>query len=132
MQQEITRPRGNPVPLAGQPAWLQRSVLSAALCLLGLSAAPAAQAFEYGPFSLTGFAKVSVGRVSNGCAGCQRDPQAGRHFIWADDIVYGKEYGGLNTDSAATRHSGAGDAAPHIGHPGGRDGAQGHGQRQGD
>ncbi len=70
-----------------------------ALCVLGLGATAAAQAFEAGPFSLTGFAKVSAGRVSNGCEGCQRDPQAGRHFIWADDLAFGKKYGGLNTDS---------------------------------
>jgi hypothetical protein len=73
--------------------------MSLALGVLGLAAATAAQAFEYGPFSLTGFAKASVGRVSNGCEGCQRDPLANRHFIWADDLVYGKEYGGLKTDS---------------------------------
>jgi hypothetical protein len=111
MQQDFTRPWGTPARVAGQPRLPARRAVSAAvsaaisaalpvaLCVLGLSAAPAAQAFEYGPFSLTGFAKVSVGRVSNGCEGCQRDPQAGRHFIWADDLVYGKEYGGLNTDS---------------------------------
>jgi hypothetical protein len=41
--------------------------------VLGLGAATAAQAFEYGPFSLTGFAKVGLGYVSNGCKDCQRD-----------------------------------------------------------
>ena len=107
MQQDIHRPRGTPLRHAGQPRRPVRSALSVALAaalpltlsLLGLGAATPAQAFEYGPFSLTGFAKLSVGRVSNGCDGCQRDPEAGRHFIWADDIVYGRKYGGLNTDS---------------------------------
>ncbi len=74
--------------------------LPVALGLLALAATSGtAQAFEYGPFSLTGFAKVSAGRVSNGCEDCQRDPTASRHFIWADDLAFGKRYGGLNTDS---------------------------------
>jgi hypothetical protein len=67
--------------------------------VLGLGAGSAAQAFEFGPFSLTGFAKASAGWVSNGCEDCQRDPQAGRHFIWADDLAFGKKFGGLTTDS---------------------------------
>ena len=74
MQQDIHRPRGTPVRHAGQPRRPVRSALSVALAaalpltlsLLGLGAATPAQAFEYGPFSLTGFAKLSVGRVSNG------------------------------------------------------------------
>ncbi len=99
MHQELIRSRATTARPAGQPRPLVRRALPVALCALGLGVAPAAQAFEYGPFSLTGFAKVSVGRVSNGCEGCQRDPEAGRHFVWADDLVYGKKYGGLNTDS---------------------------------
>lgn len=99
MQQELFRPRRTPARHAGQPRRLVRSALPVALCVLGLAATTAAQAFEYGPFSLTGFAKLSLGRVSNGCEGCQRDPAAARHFIWADDLVYGKQYGGLETDS---------------------------------
>ncbi len=95
MQQELLRPRGNPVRRAVTP----RRFVRGALFVLGLGAATAAQAFEYGPFSLTGFAKVSLGSVSNGCKGCQRDPSAARHFIWADDLAYGKEYGGLATHS---------------------------------
>ena len=99
MQQEIFRPRGRPARRAERPRRLGRSALPAALCALGLSAGTAAQALEVGPFSLTGFAKASAGWVSNGCEGCQRDPAAGRHFVWADDLVFGKKYGGLTTDS---------------------------------
>ncbi len=95
MQQEIFRSRGVTASRPARPSRLARR----ALFVLGLGAATAAQAYEYGPFSLTGFLKVNVGRVSNGCEGCQRDPEAGRHFIWADDLVYGKEYGGLETHS---------------------------------
>ncbi|MBT9486240.1 MAG: hypothetical protein IV093_01905 [Rubrivivax sp.] len=103
MQQQITRPRGSLAQQPAQPQRFVRSLLPAAaaalVCAVGLGAGTSAQAFEYGPFSLTGFAKVGVGRVSNGCEGCQRDPTAARHFIWADDLVYGKKYGGLTTDS---------------------------------
>ncbi|MBK6469390.1 MAG: hypothetical protein IPF94_01305 [Betaproteobacteria bacterium] len=95
MQQEISRTRGTTARQAGQPRRLVRSALPVALCVLGLGAATAAQAFEYGPFSLTGFAKVNLGYISNGCEDCQRDPTAVRHFIWADDLAYGKKYGGL-------------------------------------
>lgn len=99
MQHHILSPRGTPVRHAAQPRRAPRRALSLALCLAGLATATAVQAFEAGPFSLTGFVKLGVGRVSNGCEGCQRDPQAGRHFVWADDLVYGKAYGGLMTDS---------------------------------
>jgi hypothetical protein len=73
--------------------------VSLALCVSGLVYGQAALALEWGPFSLTGFAKASVSRVSNGCEGCQREPDANRHFLWADDVVFGKRYGGLTTDS---------------------------------
>jgi predicted porin len=99
MQHTTSRPRGpqaHPAEPRKRPA---RRLLPVALCVAGLGVGTAAQAFEWGPFSLTGFAKASVGYVSNGCEGCQREPEANRHFIWADDIVFGKEYGGLTTDS---------------------------------
>ena len=99
MQQEIIFPRAGTARQAKQPRGLVRSALPVALCVLGLGAATTAQAFEYGPFSLTGFVKVSASRVSNGCEDCQRDPAAARHFIWADDIAFGRAYGSLNTHS---------------------------------
>ncbi len=99
MQQEPSRPRRTTARPSAQPRRRVRSALPVALCALGLGAATAAQAFEYGPFSLTGFAKVSVGHVSNGCKDCQRDPDAARQFIWADDLVYGRKYGGLDLHS---------------------------------
>jgi hypothetical protein len=77
---------------AAQPVRPRRSVQGVVLAL-GLSAAASSHAFEAGPFSLTGFLKVNVGRISDVCDQCQVDPLAGRHFIWADPLVYGKEYG---------------------------------------
>jgi hypothetical protein len=99
MQQANLRPQGIPARRAGQPTGLARSGLPLALCALALAAAPAAQAIELGALSITGFAKLGVSHVSNGCEFCQREPDAGRHFIWADDLVFGKKFGGLTTHS---------------------------------
>ena len=62
------------------PAGALRSVLGAAALLL---TAGASQAFDLGPFSLTGFVKASAGYVSNGCEDCQRDPAAGQQTRWS-------------------------------------------------
>ncbi len=78
---------------------MARQALPVALCLLGLGSTTASQAFEQGPLSLTGFAKVSLSRTNNGCNECQRDLEAGRHFIWADDIGFGRKFGNLTTHS---------------------------------
>jgi hypothetical protein len=99
MQQELFRSRLTTARRAGQPRPLVRRALPVALCVLGLGAATATHAFEYGPFSLTGFAKASAGWISNGCKDCQRDPEAGRQFIWADDLAFGRKFGGTSTDS---------------------------------
>ena len=99
MQQDILRPPGTAARRAAPPTRPARRWLPVALCVAGLGAASAAGAFEVGPFSLTGFVKASVSRVSNGCEDCQRDQQASRHFIWADDLVFGRKFGGLTTDS---------------------------------
>ena len=99
MQQAISRHERNPARQVGQPTHRFSRVLPAVLCVLGLGATASAQALEIGPFSLTGFAKVGVSHVNNGCAFCQREPDAARHFIWADDIVFGKKFGDLTTHS---------------------------------
>ncbi len=99
MQQEFPRPPGPTARRADPPKRLAGRLLPVALCVAGLGASSAARAFEFGPFSLTGFAKASISQVSNGCEGCQREPDAPRHFVWADDIVFGKKFGGLTTDS---------------------------------
>jgi hypothetical protein len=99
MLQALLPPPGTPASPADPSKRLAGRLLPVALCVAGLGAAPAAGAFEFGPLSLTGFAKASAGYVSNGCKDCQRDPTANRHFIWADDIVFGKKFGTLGTDS---------------------------------
>ena len=60
---------------------------------IGLGAAASSQALEYGPFSLTGWIKGGLSVPSDYCDRCPRDPEAGRQFVWADDLVYGKKYG---------------------------------------
>jgi len=99
MQHTTSRPREPRSRLAERRTRPARRLTAFALCMAGLGLSPLAQAFEWGPFTLTGFAKASVSHVSNGCKGCQREPDTNRHFVWADDIVFGKDYGGLTTDS---------------------------------
>jgi hypothetical protein len=71
--------------------------LARASCMLvaGLSLSGAAAAIDFGPFSLTGFARAEITRVSPYCKdnSCQRDPLASKEFPWADDLVQGKPYG---------------------------------------
>ena len=76
-------------PLAHRPA---RRALALGVVLAALAAAPA-QALDYGPFTLTGFAKVEVQQGSNVCQNCQRFPDENRHRFWADELVRGAEYG---------------------------------------
>jgi hypothetical protein len=50
-------------------------------------------AVEFGPFSLTGFAKIELTRTTNACEDCQREVGEARQRRWADDIVLGKPFG---------------------------------------
>jgi hypothetical protein len=68
---------------------LCRAVLSLAAAL---ACAPAL-AVDFGPFSLTGFAKGEATRTSNVCEDCQRERGEARHRAWADDVVFGKPFG---------------------------------------
>lgn len=68
-------------------------IRNATALVLALAAAGASQAVEFGPFSLTGFAKVELGVGSNVCKDCQLRPNEDRHRVWADDLALGKRYG---------------------------------------
>jgi hypothetical protein len=78
-----------------------RGAAARAVCLsvLGLGAAGSASAFDFGPFSLTGFVKGEVTRVSTLCEDneCQVDPLARKDFIWADELVQGTAWGAGTT-----------------------------------
>jgi hypothetical protein len=67
-----------------------------AVCLgaLGLGASGAVSAIDFGPFTLNGFVKGEVTQVSTLCKDneCQRDPQARKDFIWADELTQGRAY----------------------------------------
>ncbi len=66
---------------------------------VGLSSVAPAGAVDFGPFSLTGFAKVDVTRISSECPlkDCQVDKFAGREFVWADELVQGAGFGAGTT-----------------------------------
>jgi predicted porin len=72
---------------------------AACLAALSLSAAGPASAIDFGPFSLTGFVKGEVTRVSTLCEDnkCQVDPLARKDFIWADPLVQGTAWGSGTT-----------------------------------
>jgi hypothetical protein len=59
---------------------------------LGVVAATAS-ALDFGPFSLTGFAKVEIQQASNQCVDCQRFLGEERQRQWADELVPGRPYG---------------------------------------
>jgi hypothetical protein len=71
---------------------LRLGVWASALCLPGAS-----HALDYGPFTLTGFAKGEISRVSDYCPDCQLEPLAPKQFNWADELVQGKPYGAGTT-----------------------------------
>jgi hypothetical protein len=75
-------------------SWRAPWVFVAALALSG-----AASAIDFGPFSLNGFAKVDVTRVSSYCPQkeCQVEQFASREFIWSDELVQGKAFGAGTT-----------------------------------
>ncbi|EHR69850.1 hypothetical protein BurJ1DRAFT_0977 [Burkholderiales bacterium JOSHI_001] len=58
-----------------------------------------ASAIDFGPFSLTGFAKLDVTRISSECPlkDCQVEKFAGREFLWSDPLVQGVGYGAGTT-----------------------------------
>jgi hypothetical protein len=68
-----------------------------ALATLGLVGS--ASAIDFGPFSLTGFAKIDVTRISSECPlkDCQVEKFASREFVWSDPLVQGVGYGAGTT-----------------------------------
>lgn len=60
---------------------------------MGIVAAPASWAVDFGPFTLTGFAKAEISRASNQCSDCQLNIGESRHRPWADALAEGKPYG---------------------------------------
>ncbi len=95
-------------PQAARPAAPHRSDLAGilpaspwrlALTAAGLLLSTAAPAIDFGPFSLTGFAKAEVTSVSSYCPPerCQVDQFSSKQFLWADELVQGVHYGAGTT-----------------------------------
>ena len=95
MSQPHPLTRGRRLAHALQTARRPAGVLAAAGALV--AAAPAA-AVDFGPFSLTGFAKAELTRTTNVCENCQREAGEARHRQWADDIAFGKSFGTRSND----------------------------------
>ena len=91
--------RGAGSTLPTLPTSPRSRALRVAVAAAGLLLSSASQAIDYGPFTLTGFAKAEVSRVSSLCRqkDCQVEQFAGRHFVWADELVQGREYGAGTT-----------------------------------
>ncbi|MBL8329452.1 MAG: hypothetical protein JNJ71_11405 [Rubrivivax sp.] len=77
------------------PAWRRATLATAAVLALG-AAAPAS-ALEWGPFTLSGFAKAEIQSTTNVCVDCQRELGENRQRQWADDIAYAKPFGTKTT-----------------------------------
>lgn len=52
-----------------------------------------AHAYDVGPFTINGFAKIEASRASNQCANCQLFPLEDRNRPWADSLAAGVPYG---------------------------------------
>lgn len=50
-------------------------------------------AVDFGPFTLTGFAKVEASQAANQCSNCQLNANEDRHRPWADALAQGVPYG---------------------------------------
>ena len=77
-------------PLASKA--LRRGGTLAALLLCGSS-----QALDFGPLSLTGFAKAEAQRGSNHCINCQESTDTDKQRIWTDALKPGSEYKSTDT-----------------------------------
>jgi hypothetical protein len=84
---------------AVKPVLVGALARASCIAVAGLSLSGAAAAIDFGPFSLTGFAKVDVTRISSDCPlkDCQVEQFAGKEFIWSDALVQGKGYGAGTT-----------------------------------
>jgi hypothetical protein len=68
-------------------------MVSKTVAISSLFVAGSVFAVDFGPFTLTGFAKVEVSRASNQCSNCQLNANEDRHRPWADALAPGVSYG---------------------------------------
>jgi hypothetical protein len=86
-----------PSPSSRTARWARNGRLGALTLAAALLGTPAT-AIDFGPFSLTGFAKAELTRTTNVCEDCQRELGENRQRVWADDIAFGKAFGTRNSD----------------------------------
>lgn len=78
------------------------------MLIVGLMLGASAQAIDFGPFSLTGFAKGEVTGVSDLCKECQARAGENKQRYWADPLVQNASYGfGTTTVTLAQPYLGA-------------------------
>lgn len=80
-------------PIRAKPTRFNNIGRTVALALSAVTVSGASYAIDYGPFSLTGFAKAEIQSGSNHCVDCQRFPAEDKQRFWADELVVGKAYG---------------------------------------
>ena len=87
---------GSRAPVA--PCRRRAGRVRTAAALAASTLAGASHALDFGPFTLTGFAKAEVTRVSDYCPDCQLEKGEGKQRFWADELVQGQKYGAGTTD----------------------------------
>ncbi len=95
----LTDTGSSPIP-ARPAARAYRSAVPLARLALLLAATglcSAGYAIDFGPFSLTGFAKFEATRGSNNCSTCQYVAGEDKQRQWADYVVPGTAFGTANT-----------------------------------
>lgn len=92
-----TRARHAPAPASTSTAAAVRGAVRALIAAAALTTAGASHAVDYGPFTLTGFAKAEAVRVTPYCSDCQVVQGADKQFKWADQIASGEHYGAGDT-----------------------------------
>ena len=77
----------------------KRQALAAAL--MSIFCVSGAQAVDFGPFTLTGFAKEEFSRTSSACLpqNCQVNPTQTKQAFWADWTNGGATYGAVDTNT---------------------------------
>ena len=97
IEHRLNRPAVGENGSSAGPASGNRLLRKALAIAAGLAMPLASQAIDFGPFTLTGFAKAEVTHLDSYCPDCQRDPLAPKQFPWADELVQGKAYGSGTT-----------------------------------
>jgi predicted porin len=78
--------------MSGHFSSVRAHLLKFLLPVGGLLLSAPCNAIDFGPFSLTGFAKAEALIGNNQCTNCQRFPDENKQRFWADELVPGRPY----------------------------------------